>query len=143
LIYFHVHHYPTRQRPKIQYLKSIQPANQPTNQAGATNHTQPSACINHKENHIMPMLIEHTDTYGGEANYCWVNRYAIQNDDLTDRALVRRAKKATGFSGIRCRIENHGDTIAIYPQGTAQVIFIYHTEKADLENHYSQITYLE
>ncbi len=78
----------------------------------------------------MAIQVEHTDTFGGEANYSWVRRYSIEGDNLTDLQLVRRAKKLTGFNGCRARVEQWGDdTIAIYPQGCSQVVFISFVEE--------------
>ena len=69
--------------------------------------------------------IEHTDTFGGDANYCWVKRYTIDCDEaVSDLALVRRAKQLTGLSGYRARVEKYGDMIAIYPARICQVVFI-------------------
>jgi hypothetical protein len=70
------------------------------------------------------ILLEHTDTSCGEANYCWCNRYYCVSD-LTDRQLVRLAKRVTGFSGVRARVENFGDEIRIYPSGYSQVIMVF------------------
>lgn len=70
---------------------------------------------------------EVTDTFGGEANYSWVKRGTIETkpgEDYSDLAAVRRVKKAIGWSGIRCRVENYGDMIALYPRGMNQVCFI-------------------
>ena len=48
--------------------------------------------------------IEHTDTFAGEANYSWLHRYEIEAPgDISDLALVRRAKRAAGHNGVRCR----------------------------------------
>ena len=77
---------------------------------------------------IMAIQVEHTDTYGGEANYSWVHRYRLDDTDLSDLALVRRAKKLTGFSGYRARVEKYGDMIAIYPRDFCQVVFITYIE---------------
>lgn len=66
--------------------------------------------------------VEVTDTFGGEANYAWVRRYAIA--DGTRRALVRRAKRAAGWTGIRCAVSEYGDTIEVRPAGLCQVMFI-------------------
>lgn len=69
--------------------------------------------------------IEYTDTYGGEANYSWVRRKTLTlPTDISDRALVRRAKAEMGLSGFRCRREDWGDAIALYPHGTCTVLFI-------------------
>lgn len=68
---------------------------------------------------------EATDTFGGEANYSWVNRHEEDMPvNISDRALVRRAKAWAGFTGHPCRVNNFGDTIAIYPRGVCQVIFV-------------------
>jgi len=71
------------------------------------------------------VYFEMTDTFGGEANYSWVCRHTeTARDNVSDIALVRRAKKWAGWSGFRARVENLGDTIAIYPAGLCQVLFI-------------------
>lgn len=75
----------------------------------------------------MAINLEHTDTFAGEANYSWVRRAHVPAD-VSDRALVRRAKAWAGLTGRRCRVENYGDTIAIYPRGMATVLFITYSE---------------
>ena len=75
----------------------------------------------------MNIHYELTDTFGGEANYSWVKRHAEQAEDTclpSDRTLIRRAKAWAGFTGLRCRVENYGDLIAIRPSGICQVLFI-------------------
>ena len=81
-------------------------------------HHKPKGVLN------MPYQIEHTDTFGGEANYCWVNRAFIAYDGLSNRALVRRAKAWAGWTGHRCDVSRYGDMIEIRPRGVCQVIFI-------------------
>lgn len=72
----------------------------------------------------MKIEIELTDTFGGEANYSWVRRYTLDApDDTTQRALVRRIKKAAGISGVRCNTDDHGGMIAIRPVGACVVLF--------------------
>jgi len=39
------------------------------------------------------MLVEITDTFGGEANYCWVHRYEIESDWDNNRKLLRDIRK--------------------------------------------------
>ncbi len=69
--------------------------------------------------------VEMTDTYGGEANYCWVTRKAVPvTDDLTDLKLVRRAKNILGISGLRGVTENYGDMIKFKPYKLCIVAFI-------------------
>ena len=68
--------------------------------------------------------IEVTDTFGGEANYCWVYRYAIRTpDDISDLALVRRIKSVAGYSGIRGRATVMGDSVEIRFPACCVVIF--------------------
>ena len=72
----------------------------------------------------MTMRFEHTDTFGGDANYSWVNRAEFPIIPATDRMIVRKAKAFAGFTGIPSRVEKYGDTIAIYPRGLCQVCFV-------------------
>ena len=73
----------------------------------------------------MQIKIEVTDTFGGEANYSWVKEILISTPKpLSDRAIVRRAKAALGWSGVRCNRENHGDTIALWQRNACWVCFI-------------------
>ena len=44
-------------------------------------------------------FIEMTDTFGGEANYCWVNRFLVSAS--TPRGAMRRVCARTGDS-VRC-----------------------------------------
>ena len=68
--------------------------------------------------------IEVTDTFGGEANYAWVDRYAIRMpDDISDLALVRRIKSVAGYSGIRGRATVMGDSVEIRFPARCVVIF--------------------
>ena len=50
----------------------------------------------------MKIEIEVTDTFGGEANYCWCRRFTVEtnSEELTERQIIRRAKK---IAGISCR----------------------------------------
>jgi hypothetical protein len=71
--------------------------------------------------------IEHTDTFGGEANYCWASRWHTAAD-LTDRQAIKLAKSLAGLTGVPCRKEEYGDMIALYPRGICQAIFISYVE---------------
>lgn len=73
----------------------------------------------------MKFQVEVTDTFGHEANYSWVRRYEVDAPDtITNYALVRRAKRIAGWSGIRCNTVEYGDTIELRPYGMCQVAFI-------------------
>ena len=73
----------------------------------------------------MNFQFEMTDTFGGEANYSWVKRTSCEfKSTATDKALVRRAKKWAGLSGVRCNVDNFGEMIAIKPISSPVVVFI-------------------
>ena len=89
----------------------------------------------------MQYQIEYTDTFGGEANYCWVKRATITMPEMThygydgatnyskankiyQRELMKRAKAAVGLAGARGRVASYGDTIDFRPYGCATVMFI-------------------
>ena len=73
----------------------------------------------------MKYQVEVTDTFGGQANYCWVRRAEIEVDEsLSELALVRRAKAAVGYTGVKCRRDEIGDTIVLRPIGLLQIMFI-------------------
>jgi len=70
--------------------------------------------------------VEVTDTFGGEANYCWVNRYEITTaGGISNLALVRRIKSVTGYSGIRGQTYVSGDFVEIRFPDRCVVIFAY------------------
>jgi len=73
----------------------------------------------------MKIAYEHTDTFSGEANYCWVNRGTVDvPENASDRLVMRRVKKALGLSGVRGRVDNYGEQVAFYPYGVCHVVFI-------------------
>lgn len=73
----------------------------------------------------MRYLCEHTDTFGGEANYSWVTREEISlPDGASDLSVVRAAKAALGLSGVRCRRSDLGDLLELRPYGSCSVVFI-------------------
>lgn len=74
----------------------------------------------------MRWLIEYTDTFGGDANYSWVQRSVLEDTDgkLTERALVRRAKAQVGLNGVRGLSLWYGDTYEFRPYDRATVLFM-------------------
>lgn len=72
----------------------------------------------------MRYRLELTDTFAGEANYSWVKRGQLAaSADMSRLAIVRRAKKWAGLSGVRCRVNDYGDAIDIRPHGLCIVLF--------------------
>jgi hypothetical protein len=75
--------------------------------------------------HGIEVRIEVTDTFGGEANYSWVNRQTLEVPEGTSElAMIRRVKKAIGWNGVKCEVNNMGDSLQIKPQGMCQVCFV-------------------
>ncbi len=67
---------------------------------------------------------EYTDTFGGEANYCWCRREQLElPDKISDLALVRRAKAALGLSGIKGRMFRYGDMWEFRPYNSCTIAF--------------------
>ena len=90
--------------------------------------------------------VELTDTFAGEANYCWVKRARVSMPELTHygydggsnyakankvykRELMKRAKRSMGLTSVRGVTHDYGDMIEFRPYGLLQVMFItYHEE---------------
>lgn len=70
--------------------------------------------------------IEVTDTFGGEANYCWVKRGTAKAKSR--RGLIKAAKDLAGWTGwCRVRVEDWGDTMVVRPtasSGVCQIAFV-------------------
>jgi hypothetical protein len=79
---------------------------------------------------------EYTDTFGGDANYCWVKRgfitIAPRGDSSADvrsfeRAMKRRAKARVGLAGVRGEWDSVGDGYVFRPRGMCTILFLdYH-----------------
>jgi hypothetical protein len=70
--------------------------------------------------------IEVTDTFGGEANYCWVRRGTTRANSR--RGLIKAAKELAGWTGwCRVNVEDFGDQLVIRPtasSGVCQIAFV-------------------
>ena len=89
--------------------------------------------------------LEYTDTFGGEANYCWVRRASITMPEWPcfkgwdgngrrepkgfQRCLMRRAKAALGLTGLRGVTTSLGDGYEFRPYGLATVLFITYADE--------------
>ncbi len=71
---------------------------------------------------MLTIKYEHTDTFGGEANYSWVTRGEVEFKN--ERDIVRQVKKALGMSGVKCDREEWSGMIVLKPRGICQIIFI-------------------
>jgi hypothetical protein len=68
--------------------------------------------------------IEVTDTFGGEANYCWVRRGTTRANSR--RGKIQAAKQVAGWD-CRVKVYEYGDMMEIRPVETAgmcQVAFV-------------------
>jgi hypothetical protein len=94
--------------------------------------------------------VEYTDTFGGEANYSWVNRCVITMPELThygydgstgyaranriaQRETMKAAKAAVGLTGVRGRTYHHGDMSEFRPYRSCTVLFITWRDPAEDE----------
>lgn len=76
----------------------------------------------------MPYFCEHTDTFGGEANYGWVNRRTI--DAPNAKIALRRFRAEVGLTGVRGQITfNSNDEIWWKPYRLCQIVFVQWVEK--------------
>lgn len=72
--------------------------------------------------------IEYTDTFGGDANYSWVDRHSFNADGMSDLAIIRKAKKLVGLSGLRGRGTWIGEMYEFRPYGLCTIMFITFSE---------------
>ena len=74
------------------------------------------------------LSVEYTDTFGGEANYCWVKRATLEvpcGHGLTQAGIMRRAKAAIGITGLRGKTTSYGDSWEFRPYGMCTVMFVH------------------
>ena len=71
--------------------------------------------------------IEVTDTFGGEANYCWVRRTAVELPAYpTNRALAKAVRELADWPvSVRITITHQGDGWEVRPAGLCQVAYVY------------------
>lgn len=66
-----------------------------------------------------------TDTFGGELNFCWRDDYHIElPKGASDRSVVIAAKKAAGYTGVKCDTEHYGDSFRLNVRGACVAICI-------------------
>jgi hypothetical protein len=73
-------------------------------------------------------IAELTDTFGGEANYSWVQRVQFQVPETADnRTLLAAVKSALGLTAkARTRPVFYGDELELrFPKGACLVAFAY------------------
>lgn len=80
-------------------------------------------------------FIEMTDTFGGEANYCWVNRFIVSAS--TERGAMRRVCAKTGDS-VRSVGGDRWDAV-----GACVCYFVEWIDAADIECRKEQYSRIE
>jgi hypothetical protein len=88
---------------------------------------------------------EYTDTFAGEANYCWVKRGKVAMPELPNygydgangytrankiekRELMKKVKRELGLTGVRGITYNHGDMVEFRPYRSNTVLFVTYCE---------------
>lgn len=80
---------------------------------------------NYKGNKMMKVVVTQTDTFGGEANYAWANRYEFAiNQNASQRNITRKAKALAGMTGVKADTYDYDTGLTIKPRGYNQVIFV-------------------
>lgn len=74
---------------------------------------------------------EMTDTFGGEANYSWVQRVEVKATNEAN--AIRKIRKAFDLVNIRCKKEDYGDQIVLRPSGMCLIVFIDSIESPSTE----------
>jgi len=73
---------------------------------------------------------EYTDTFGGEANYAWVQRWQfLLEEDARDRTIMREAKRQAGLTGAKGRTDGFGETQRFRPYGSCTVLFVNYVDQ--------------
>lgn len=67
-------------------------------------------------------FVEMTDTFGGEANYCWVHRFRVAAK--SERGAMIRVARETGYSGRIRKEWDSGDTSRHNVRGAAICYFV-------------------
>ena len=80
-------------------------------------------------------FIEMTDTFGGEANYCWVNRFIVSAS--SERGAMRKVARETGFNvrNVGC---DRWDAV-----GACVCYFVEWIDAADIEARKEQYSRIE
>ena len=74
---------------------------------------------------MMKVVVTQTDTFGGEANYSWANRYEFAiHSEASQRNIVKKAKFLAGMTGVKSDTYDYGESLTIKPRGYNQVIFV-------------------
>lgn len=74
---------------------------------------------------MMKVSVTQTDTFCGEANYGWANRYEfVIHQHASQRNITRKAKALAGMTGVKSDTYDYDTGLTIKPRGYNQVIFV-------------------
>ena len=85
-------------------------------------------------------FVEHTDTFGGEANYCWVNRFKVSAPSA--RAALTKVKKELWHRCPRAKVSDYGDQLRADIIGSPECLFVSEWDYFHDENPYTNIKYI-
>jgi len=72
----------------------------------------------------MKWNVEYTDTFGVDANYCWVKRFEIEIPDHASNTVIhRRLKAALDLTGVKGTWFDCGDSFSFRPYRSNTVLF--------------------
>ncbi len=78
-----------------------------------------------EEKKMMNVIVTHTDTFGGEANYGWVKRHEFTiHKHASQRNITRKVKALAGMTGVKSDTFDYDVGLTIKPRGYNQVIFV-------------------
>lgn len=67
-------------------------------------------------------FVEHTDTFAGEANYCWVHRFKVSARDM--RHALTKVKKELWYRCPRTKVSDYGDQLRADVVGSPECLFV-------------------
>lgn len=77
------------------------------------------------EDNMVKVVVTQTDTFGGEPNYGWANRYEFAiHKQASQRNVIRKAKALAGMTGVKADTYDYGDGYTVKPRGYNQIIFV-------------------
>lgn len=84
-------------------------------------------------------FVEMTDTYAGEANYAWVNRFKVSASSF--RGAILKVARETGYSGRIRKTADYGSEMVVHDVRGACIRFF--TEDWDQDRHQHFMTVKE
>lgn len=84
----------------------------------------------------MAYLVEYTDTYAGEPNYCWVRRRRINvSAEASMREVLRVARAAVGLTGVKGDVTAwYGDEYHWVPRGMCTIMMVRWDDSPEVED---------